>query len=222
MNQIAINECCPPKRGVSLPRASFTSTSEKDDVKKNNDNRTYKEIEPDSISVYSMDDYDINVSESQKHTTSNPSETNYYTKITVKHDLYSILSAFFENEVFETGIINASEKYFLNEFQNDVVSALNTLNLLFWDNFHSNGRKINNLIGILHTISHIDYSSIYPLGVAMAVSALNHKNQEVSEFGIKCFENWNHPDGVQKLNSVNYASEWLRDYANSVIEDLQN
>ena len=218
MNRIAIN----PNRGSSLSGALFTSTSGKAEAENNNDNRTNTEIKHDSISVFGLENYDINVSESQKHTMSNVSETNYYTKVAVKHDLYSILSAFFENEVFETGIINASEKYFLNELQKDIVSALNTLHLLFWDNFCSNGRKINNLIGILHTISHIDYLSIYPLGVAMAVSALNHKNQEVAEFGIKCFENWNHPDGIQKLNNVNYASEWLRDYANSVIEDLQD
>ena len=142
--------------------------------------------------------------------------------IPFKRDVYSILSAIYENEVFETGIVNPSEKYFIEEYKKDAIGALNTLNLLFWDNFEATGRKSNNLIGVLHTISHLNYEDVYPIGVSMAVGALNHRNQEVCEYAIKCFENWNHPDGVKKLKSVQFASRWLEEYAIAVIEEIDS
>lgn len=173
------------------------------------------------ISVIGSENGTSKVETAKTHIESTSSVTRNNVGITIKHDLYSILSACFENEIFETGIVNQSEKYFLNEFKKDALGSLNTLQLLFWNNFSLYGRKTNNLTGILHTISHMDYEAIYPIGVSMAISALNHKNNEVAEYAIKCFENWNHVDGISKLESVKFSSKWLEDYAVEVIAELK-
>lgn len=150
-----------------------------------------------------------------------PTATLDNTVIPIKYDLYSILSANFENEYFESGIINPAEKFFIHEYQKDSLGALNTLNKLFWDNYSMDGRKINNLLGGLHTISHMSYNEIYPIGVSMAVGAITHTSSEVAEYGVKCFENWNHPDGIEKLKAVKFSSAWLNEYAIEVIKELK-
>ena len=63
---------------------------------------------------------------------------------------------------------------------------------------------------------------MYPHGQMMAMCALNHKNKYVAEYGIKCFENWGHPDGIEKLNAVQFAAAWLQEYAQDVIDELTN
>lgn len=144
-------------------------------------------------------------------------------RIPVRADLYSVISSVLEDEFFETGIVNDSEKIFMNEFRVDKLGALNTLSCLFMDNIAAeSGRKINNLIGTLHIVSHIDYEKVYPMGQMLAMCALNHINKEVSEYGIKCFENWGEKDGISKLSSIRYASKWLQEYADEVIEELKN
>lgn len=142
--------------------------------------------------------------------------------IPVKIDLYSVLSSVLEDEVFESGIINHSEEIFLKEFGEDELGALNAICRLFMDNIANTGRKLNNLIGILHMLSHLDYNKVYPSGQMLAICAINHKNNEVAEYGIKCFENWGEKDGIDKLNSIRFSSLWLQEYANEVVEELKN
>ena len=55
----------------------------------------------------------------------------------------------------------------------------------------------------------------------MAVSALNHTNQEVCEYAIKCFENWNDFDGMRKLKAVRFSTKWLNEYAKAVIDEFE-
>ena len=150
------------------------------------------------------------------------SSTNEDSGIPVKVDMYSVLSSALEDEIFETGIANNSEKIFLKEFGVDRLGALNTISTLFMDNVAETGRKLNNLIGILHMISHLDYNKVYPIGQMLATCALNNKNNEVAEYGIKCFENWAHEDGIRILSSVNFSCGWVQEYADEIIEELEN
>lgn len=142
--------------------------------------------------------------------------------IPVEVEAMTVLASMLENEEFETGVSNPSEKYFRKLLDNDTIASMNSLSTLFMSNYSTEGRKVNILIGILHILSHLDYLRVYPLGQMMAICALSHKSKYVSEYGIKCFENWGHPDGIQKLNAIHFATTWLQEYAQDVIDELSN
>ena len=148
-------------------------------------------------------------------------ETSNEFTIPVKPQLKAILSSMIDNEEVESGICNPSEKYFLKEYEEDHISALNELSVLFMDNYELGHRKAHLLVGILHILSHMKYEDIYPLGQYMAMIALQYSDREVQEYGIKCFENWDNVNGISKLKAVQYAAEWLEDYANDVINTLE-
>lgn len=131
------------------------------------------------------------------------------------------LKLMLENEDYENGIVNPSEIYFRKLFLKNKIETMNGLVKIFMDNYSSDRRKINNLVGILHLLSHAKYNEVEPIGQLLAISAITHKNREVAEFGIKCFENWEHPDGIEKLKAVRFSTQWLQDYAEEVINELR-
>ena len=206
---------------IVIDSVLFLTSSTKDDEKEldnSNSSKGYEKYERLSL----IENADVSSRTSHYNQENRAAVTVNEKIIPFKRDVYSILSAMYENEVFETGIVNPSEKYFIEEYAKDAIGVINTLNLLFWNNFEAIGRKSNNLIGVLHTISHLNYEDLYPIGVSIAVGALNHRNQEVCEYAIKCFENWNHPDGVKKLKTVQFAFKWLEEYASAVIEEIDS
>ena len=138
---------------------------------------------------------------------------------TNENDKY-VLSAMLEEEVCETGIQNPSEVYFRDMLQKNRLEALNTLCVIFFSNFSTDTKKINIAISILHLISHLDYDQVHPNGQLMALTAIAHRDREMAEYGIKCYENWGNIEGVDKLKAVHFSTQWLQDYANQVIEDL--
>ena len=142
--------------------------------------------------------------------------------IPVEVEVMTVLSSMLESEDFETGISNPSEKYFRKLLDKNAIASMNSLSTLFMNNYSIDGRKTNVLIGVLHILSHLNYLNVYPRGQMMAMCALNHKNKHVAEYGIKCFENWGHPDGIEKLNAVQFAATWLQEYAQDVIDELMN
>lgn len=146
------------------------------------------------------------------------SENGKYIKSTSDDEIK--LTSYFETEDFESGLVYPSEKHFRKLIEKDRYQALNILSKLFMDNYSLDGRKICNLVGTLHLISHLSYEEVYPIGQMIAISALSHQSKMVSEYGIKCFENWGHIDGVEKLQAVAFSSKWLNDYAQQVINDL--
>ena len=156
--------------------------------------------------------------EENHSSTSNTGEVEPHIPLEV--ETMAILSSMLEDEEFDTGVSNASEKYFEKVIHENKVSAMNGISALFMDNFSVQGRKVNVLIGILHILSHCEYTLVYPLGQMIAICALSHANSEVEEFGIKCFEDWGHKDGIEKLRAIKFNSDWLQDYAKEVISEL--
>ena len=178
------------------------------------DKRIFQEI--------ASNDYN-NSSETDSSSNANVSTSNTEKKellVPLEVETMTILASMLENEAFDTGISNASEKYFEKLFCENKVSTMNGISTLFMNNFSVQGRKINILIGILHILSHFEYTLVYPQGQMIAICALSHNNREVEEFGIKCFEDWGHKDGIAKLKAVKFNSEWLQDYAKEVISEL--
>lgn len=136
-------------------------------------------------------------------------------------EFVAALSTMLEYEKFESGVSNPSEQYFRDFLKKKPLEAKSDLLTLFMDNYNSDGRKANILVGILHMISHLSYEEVYPQGPSMALIALSYRNNhEVNEFGIKCFENWEHPDGIDKLRATRYSSKWLQEYADAVVAEF--
>jgi len=139
----------------------------------------------------------------------------------INYELQTVLSSMLESETFENGIANQSEYFFKKLFNEDRDAAINGISTLFYSNFELDGRKVSNVVGILHIISHMEYKEIYPIGQVLALAALIHDNDEVNEFAIKCFENWGNADAIAKLEAVKFSKEWLQGYANDVINELK-
>ena len=125
-----------------------------------------------------------------------------------------------DSEEPETGVESNAERYFKEILKEDAMVALNTLSRIFMANYSLTGRKINRIVSILHLLSHIEYKTVHPMGPSLALNGLNHKNDEVNEYAIKCFENWENPESIENLKAVSFSKKWLRDYANQVIKDL--
>jgi hypothetical protein len=131
---------------------------------------------------------------------------------------YIRLKAMLQEEITESGITNPSEEIVESLYFEDKQKANILLNKLFLENFHD----LHIIIGVLHIISHFDYDFVSPEGPTMAIAALNHKNVEVREYGVKCFENWQHKDGIRILEQIKANERWLQNYINLVIRDLKN
>lgn len=78
------------------------------------------------------------------------------------------------------------------------------------------------LIGILHMISHFPYETVYSYGPSIAQKALEHENEDVRDFAIKAFENWEDKAHLPVLKKVKYKEEWLQKYLDAVIADFEN
>lgn len=91
------------------------------------------------------------------------------------------------------------------------------------DNFkYTEGAKVNNLVGILHIISHIDFKA--PTGLIahmISSNSLRHPNIEVEEYAIKCYENWDSEVGLDELKKVSFKKKWIQEYADQVIMDIE-
>jgi hypothetical protein len=131
---------------------------------------------------------------------------------------YETLLNLLEDEFVEEGITNPSEEYIDGLFKQDATTTNCLINKMFIDNF----QNAQLLVAILHLISHFDYKQVSPQGQTMAIAALIHKNIEVQEYGVKCFENWRHRDGIRILRQAKPGQKWLQRYIDSVIHDLEN
>jgi hypothetical protein len=138
------------------------------------------------------------------------------TVVDVKH--YIRLKTMLQEEITESGITNPSEEIVKSLYSEDNRKANILLNELFIKNFH----EPHIIVGVLHIISHFDYDLVSPEGPVMAIASLTHKDVEVREYGVKCFENWQHKDGIKILEHIKADERWLQNYINLVIRDLKN
>ena len=93
------------------------------------------------------------------------------------------------------------------------------LNELYLINASTN---IKLILGILHILSHLKYETIKPIGPTIAVAAINHKDIEVRECGIRAFESWGNSHSLSVLKSLKKSGEeWLDEYVAYVIHDLE-
>lgn len=77
-------------------------------------------------------------------------------------------------------------------------------------------------IGILHTLSHLSYDEIFPEGQSIALLGLTDPDDEVIEFSIKAFENWEQKDSAILLKNRQIKKPWLQEYLNEVANYLED
>ena len=93
----------------------------------------------------------------------------------------------------------------------------NWLEKFYYDHMDSSVMKL----GLLHAISHIKYELLYPCGQSIALVGLTDPDDEVIEFSIKAFENWEDSSSISLLKGRKIKNEWLQKYLEEVIKYLE-
>ena len=123
--------------------------------------------------------------------------------------LLSLLRA----EDVESGIASPSEVFVKQALMDNRVLALQMINQVYLDNVGNAHIQI----GILHLSSHIDYNVGNPTLQTIALAALSDNNDDVKDYAVQCYENWNHKDGLRILKTIYTETRWLQDYIDNVI-----
>lgn len=123
------------------------------------------------------------------------------------------------NEEYIAGEIPESEKYVRT-----VLAEIGPERTMFWLThiYETNFDKPAILIGLLHILSHFSYSTVSPNGPIMALALLQHRSASVREFAIKAFENWNSKQSLMFLRNIKCDQQWLQDYLEEVIRDIES
>lgn len=121
---------------------------------------------------------------------------------------------------FEFGFSSAADHYVLTAIKQYGPFAREWINDIFLKNFDDPPF----LTGLLRVIAHFDYTDMYPQGMTMATAALLHKDVEIRDCAVRCFESWEDPENLKILKNLSFSEYWLSEYLNEVIsylEDLQ-
>lgn len=119
---------------------------------------------------------------------------------------------------FEYGYITPADEYVENALKDYGVFAMDWISEIF----HFNYSQDTVIIGLMKVLSHLDHNLVSSQGMIMATAALRHKNLEVVECGIRCFENWEDPKNAEILKSITFEQQWLNRYSQDVIKDLES
>lgn len=119
---------------------------------------------------------------------------------------------------FEFGFNTAADIYVKEALEKYPAFSREWINSLYMDNFADNPFII---CAILRVIGHFEYSQMCPQGLTMAAAATNHKDIAVCECAVRCFENWEDPEGAKILRAIDFRHDWLKDYVEKVIIFLE-
>lgn len=119
---------------------------------------------------------------------------------------------------FEYGFRSAADDYVLTAIKQYGPFAREWINDIFLKNFDDPAF----LTGLLRVIAHFDYEEMYPQGMTMATAALLHKDVEVRDCAVRCFENWEDPENLKILKNLSFSEDWLSEYLSEVISDLED
>jgi len=119
-------------------------------------------------------------------------------------------------EDFEAGVAGQSEDFARDTLAENRTLALQMINQVYLENVGNAHVQI----GILHLSSHIDYDVGFPNLQTIALAALSDKNDDVKDYAVQCYENWNHRNGLKVLKTIHSDTLWLQEYIDSVIVSL--
>lgn len=121
------------------------------------------------------------------------------------------------NDTLETGYYSNSELFVKAKMKENPLFTKDWLNRVFFENF----KNPDILVKFLDIISDIDYEVMKPQGMTMALAASSHHDEEVQEYSIRVFEKWGNADALQVLKYIKFEVDWLTEYLEQVIEDLE-
>jgi len=146
-----------------------------------------------------------------------------YKYLSHKSDKEYILTSMLQSEFHENGVSSTSEEFFSEWLHKERLVSLNCINKIFWENYDSKeAERLNTTIGILHLLSHFDYYEVYPTAQVIALAALSNGNSEVCDYALKCFDNWSNIECLDNLKAIRFHSQWLSDYADAIIAELES
>lgn len=118
---------------------------------------------------------------------------------------------------YEFGSSNSADRFVKHSIQKIGPFAREWINEIFINNYD----KPELISRILRVIAHFSYTEMYPQGVTMAAAALSHRDIEVFECAVRCFENWEQPKNAKILESIIRPEQWLNDYIQNVVSSLK-
>lgn len=122
-----------------------------------------------------------------------------------------------KNDMYEPGVVSEVQKYAEERLRCEKEKTQSILQSIYLENYDHTSVFVN----LLQVISQIEYSLIEPAGPIMALAATRHKDCEVREFGLRCYENWEDLKCIPILKNLHFEEEWLQNYLDMLIADLE-
>ncbi len=119
--------------------------------------------------------------------------------------------------VFEDGLDNEATIFFKELFRKDPCISLLWLNGVYTEH----QKDVAVIEGILRIISMLDATEYRKYILPMVKASFNDEHIEVQEAAIMVAERWRNKMCLDALETTKFASDWIRDYANQVIEELK-
>lgn len=119
---------------------------------------------------------------------------------------------------FEFGFSTPADKYIRDALTRYGMFARDWISDLFLQNIEIPFV----LSAILRVIAHFDYQQMHPQGILIAVTATMHRDADVRECGIRCFESWESADSLRILRNLSFPEDWLNEYLAAVVSELED
>lgn len=199
-----------------MPETNETESQKEEGIKHNPQNAPYEEpisdleIQPTAPIIKHLET--ASSTEPSAENLANLSRLREYQEQLTQHLLMLI-----EESELEYGFDSALDVFLRDRLAENALATKEWLNSLFIQ--HIADPAVTT--GILRTIAHLDYSEIVPQGPTIALAALTNLNSEVRECGIRAFENWGTLECLHILRTVRCPEEWMQDYVEHVISDLE-
>lgn len=118
---------------------------------------------------------------------------------------------------FEDGLDNEATEFFSKLFKKDPCISLFWLSGVYTDNM----TDIAVVEGILRIISMLDAVEYRKYILPLVKASFNDKNVEVQEAAIMVAEKWRNKMCLEALQTTSFASKWIKEYANQVMNELK-
>lgn len=193
---------------------NYTTNNGSLNIKDDNRNTDIgKSINLDISDSYSIFGSFINESESTSDEDIRKADITYLNALLNISDkiVYLILHSHFED-----GMANPATETVRYIFYSRPYIAANWICMLFSAN-QNNDRIISGLLRIISTFDK-NYSSIF---IPLVRSGLSDKSPLIQESAIMVIEEWRTEECLSALECTNLTSQWIKEYAESVIDELK-
>lgn len=117
-------------------------------------------------------------------------------------------------DILEPNMQSAAQKYFTELLAVNNSMGQELFQKIILENAYYTGKSV--YWNMLVVLSQLEYSLINPWGTFIALSATRHKQLDIQEIGIACFEKWESREAIQFLLQHRFEESWLQEYADMV------